>query len=169
MFNLNPTALPFSIPPFITTRLPLASMDQPAASRPFDPFFDMPLPSDRSVHSSIWAPQPQPSECAWSKAIDSFTRVDSNGHPVRPDPRRTSSFPSNCEDVFGAHASDAHTRKHVGAIGDGRKKDSPSLEQTVSCQPAACMRAYTSPNTIGSMSSNCSALSTSTPLALALS
>ncbi|EPS97815.1 hypothetical protein FOMPIDRAFT_1127713 [Fomitopsis schrenkii] len=90
----------------------------------------MPLPSDRSVHSSIWAPQPQPSECAWSKAIDSFTRVDSNGHPVRPDPRRTSSFPSNCEDVFGAHASDAHTRKHVGAIGDGRKKDSPSLEQT---------------------------------------
>ena len=108
-------------------------MNQPPTSRPFDPFFDMPLPGDRSVHSSIWAPQPQPSETTWSKAIDSFTRVDSNGHPLRPDPRRTSSFPSNYEDIFGAHASvDPRTRKNVGAIGDGRKKDSPSLEQTVS-------------------------------------
>ena len=108
-------------------------MDHLATSRPFDPFYDMPLPSDRSVHSSIWAPQPQPSETTWSKAIDSFTRVDSNGHPLRPDPRRTSSFPSSYEDIFGAHASvDPRTRKNVGAIGDGRKKDSPSLEQTVS-------------------------------------
>lgn len=155
--QLQPHPLPPRYPSLHHHHHSLASMDPPAAPRPFDPFFDVPLPNDRSVHSSIWAPQPQPSETAWSKAIDSFTHVDSNGHPVRPDPRRASSFPSNCEDVFGAHATDPRMRKNVGAIGDGRKKDSPSLEQTVRCQYAAYMRAYTGPDAFGSTSSNFSA------------
>ncbi|KAH9926472.1 armadillo-type protein [Fomitopsis serialis] len=122
-------------------------MDQPAAARPFDPFFDMPLPNpSRSIHASIWAPQPQPSETAWTKAIDSFTRVDSNGHPIRPDPRRTSSFPSTCEDLFGPPGADSRMRRHVGAIGDGRKKGSPTLEQVVGVQINAYMRACTVPH-----------------------
>ncbi|PCH34348.1 ARM repeat-containing protein [Wolfiporia cocos MD-104 SS10] len=82
--------------------------------------------------SSIWAPQPQPSETTWSKAIDSFTRVNNNGNLVRPDARRASSFPcgNSGEDVFGPVSPSGQSRqRNVGAIGDGRKKGSPTFEE----------------------------------------
>lgn len=105
-------------------------MEHTAQTASFDPFFDLPAQS-RGTSSSIWAPQPQPSETAWSKAIDSFTRVNPNGISTRPDARRASSFPSvhGNEDVFGPVGLNGHLRKNVGAIGDGRKKGSPTFDE----------------------------------------
>ncbi|KAI0640145.1 ARM repeat-containing protein [Trametes polyzona] len=103
-------------------------MDQTSTSQPFVPLFD-PLPSSRTSAASIWAPQPQPSDVAWSKAIDSFTRVNVGGAQGigRPDPRRSSSFPATNagEDVFGPVGLDGQRRQCIGAIGDGRKKTTP--------------------------------------------
>ncbi|THH27238.1 hypothetical protein EUX98_g6951 [Antrodiella citrinella] len=100
-------------------------MDPTVAQKPFVPLFDAPS-SRHSTAASIWAPQPQPSETAWSRAIDSISRVD-HGHNdgVRPDPRRTISFPVNKggEDVFGPVGFVGNRKKDVGAIGDGRKKN----------------------------------------------
>ncbi|KAI0937445.1 hypothetical protein AcV5_005352 [Taiwanofungus camphoratus] len=109
-------------------------MEPPASSQSFVPFFDA-LPPQRNISSSIWAPQPQPSDMAWSKAIDSFTRVNNNSNhnfAVRPDARRATSFPvgNNGEDVFGPVGPNGHLRKRdVGAIGDGRKKGSPTSDE----------------------------------------
>ncbi|CCM01451.1 uncharacterized protein FIBRA_03504 [Fibroporia radiculosa] len=104
-------------------------MQHSASTQPFDPFFDINTPN-RSVSSSIWAPQPQPSDTAWSKAIDSFTRVNTNGITTRPDARRATSFPNptNGEDIFGPVDQNGH-RKNVGAIGDGRKRGSPTFAE----------------------------------------
>lgn len=77
------------------------------------------------VAASIWAPQPQPSETTWPKTLDSFSRVAEREFDLRtcfePVVRR--------EDVFGPVVA---RPKDVGAIGDGRKKNSPVLDDTVS-------------------------------------
>ncbi|KAJ8496720.1 hypothetical protein ONZ51_g918 [Trametes cubensis] len=102
-------------------------MDHNASSQPFVSLFDS-LPSSRSSAASIWAPQPQPSDVAWSQAIDSFTRVSPGA--FRPDARRSSSFPISGEDVFGPVGCDGGQRRQVvGAIGDGRKKSSPPYDE----------------------------------------
>ncbi|KAH9950976.1 ARM repeat-containing protein [Amylocystis lapponica] len=104
-------------------------MESTTQSSAFAPLFDP--PPSRTLPSSIWAPQPQPSDTAWSRAIDSFSQVNSNG-PC-PDVRHTTSFPakSNGEDVFGPVGFIGHLRrKDVGAIGDGRKKTSPNYDET---------------------------------------
>ncbi|KAI0354687.1 ARM repeat-containing protein [Trametes cingulata] len=107
-------------------------MDQISSAQPFVPLFDT-LPSSRTSAASIWAPQPQPSDVAWSKAIDSFTRVNFGGAPgsARPDPRRSSSFPtpSAGEDLFAPVGMESQRRQAVGAIGDGRKKSSPTCDE----------------------------------------
>ncbi|KAI0778866.1 ARM repeat-containing protein [Trametes elegans] len=108
-------------------------MDHTSSSQAFVPLFD-PLPSSRTSASSIWAPQPQPSDVAWTKAIDSFTQVPLGGAPAmsnRPDPRRSSSFPAPGmgEDVFGPVGLDGQRRQGVGAIGDGRKRSSPTYDE----------------------------------------
>ncbi|OSD00873.1 ARM repeat-containing protein [Trametes coccinea BRFM310] len=104
-------------------------MEQTSSSQSFVPLFD-PLPSSRTSASSIWAPQPQPSDVAWSKAIDSFSRVNFGAIPgaLRPDPRRAASFPTPGEDVFGPVGLDGQRRQAIGAIGDGRKKTSPTYD-----------------------------------------
>ncbi|KAH9854293.1 ARM repeat-containing protein [Lenzites betulinus] len=104
-------------------------MDQTSSSQAFVPLFD-PLPSSRSSAASIWAPQPQPSDVAWSKAIDSFTRVNLGGIPgvMHSDPRRPSSY-NTSEDVFGPVGFDGQRRQAVGAIGDGRRKPSPTYDE----------------------------------------
>ncbi|TBU26856.1 ARM repeat-containing protein [Dichomitus squalens] len=110
-------------------------MDQTTTSQSFAPFFDT-LPSSRSSAASIWAPQPQPSDTAWTKAIDSFTRANLHGLTgtglSRPTPQRSSSFPApnHGQDVFGLPMSqDGQRRRDVGAIGDGRKKLSPTFDE----------------------------------------
>lgn len=135
--SLHPPSRPLS-PSLFTV-----AMEHTAQTASFDPFFDLPAQS-RGTSSSIWAPQPQPSETAWSKAIDSFTRVNSIGISTRPDARRASSFPSvhGNEDVFGPVGLNGHLRKNVGAIGDGRKKGSPTFDEIVRVDFGACMRRY---------------------------
>ena len=114
-------------------------MEQTSAPSPFVPLFDT-LPSSRSSAASIWAPQPQPSENTWSKAIDSFSRSNfGGGPPLHADPRRSaplrsSSFPAqgNGEDIFGPLGFEMHCRRDVGAIGDGRKRLSPTFDELAS-------------------------------------
>jgi len=96
---------------------------------PFLPFDgDQSLPRSRQLSaSSIWAPQPQPSEATWPKAFDSFSRVVDH-----PDLRHSTSFPITREDVFGPVGfQDGPRKRDVGAIGEGRKKASPEFENNV--------------------------------------
>lgn len=78
--------------------------------------------------ASIWAPQPQPSESTWPQTLDSFSRVaerEFGGHG-RGDQSR---YPVvRREDVFGP----VPPLRDVGAIGDGRKKNSPEFDDGVS-------------------------------------
>ncbi|GJE97809.1 ARM repeat-containing protein [Phanerochaete sordida] len=109
-----------------------------SATQSFGTLFD---PSTRrqqapppGLSASIWAPQPQPSETTWSRAIDSISRLPEGygGSLVRPDMHRTSSHPAgrNSEDVFGPVGlpPGVFRKKDVGAIGDGRKKTPPDFD-----------------------------------------
>jgi len=84
---------------------------------------------------SIWAPQPQLSDITWPKRLDCFSRVVSEkdgAHPA-PDPRVfTRQQPVIAKDFFGA-SPQAHkvSVRDVGAIGDGRKKNSPDYDDSV--------------------------------------
>ncbi|KAI0756443.1 ARM repeat-containing protein [Daedaleopsis nitida] len=116
--------------PSPTIRSLLADMEQTNSSQSFVPLFDT-LPSSRTSAASIWAPQPQPSDMAWTKAIDVFSRTNfMDGLGIRPGPYRSSSYPApqNSEDVFGPLDSDGQRRRDVGAIGDGRKKQPSALD-----------------------------------------
>jgi hypothetical protein len=98
--------------------------------------------------ASIWAPRPQPSEVAWPRALDSFSRtverdaVDFHGLAGHQKP--TTSLPLiSREDVFGSLNTSAPSNKVVGAIGDGRKKSSPGYEDTVNiCYRLSSQGAY---------------------------
>ncbi|KAI9507818.1 ARM repeat-containing protein [Russula earlei] len=97
------------------------------SSQPFIPVLkDIPPPS-RSLSSSIWAPQPHPTEVSWQQAITSFSQ-SADEEKVRPklDDKRGGPFAASDEDVFGPmDLFRVDHRKDVGAIGDGRKKTSP--------------------------------------------
>lgn len=90
---------------------------------------------------SIWAPQPQPGDTTWPKTLDSFSREAEQ--LARSDASRGSagSAPMQLsvvtrEDVFGSPQPQTQTApkvvREVGAIGDGRKKNSPEFGDTVS-------------------------------------
>ena len=100
----------------------------------FNPFFDHPPPPPRQQPvSSIWAPQPQLTETAWSRAIDSINRADPSVS-LRPEAHRASSFPSGkgTEDIFGPMAPNLPiSKKDIGAIGDGRKKVDADMDPIV--------------------------------------
>ena len=75
--------------------------------------------------SSIWAPQPQPSDKAWPKTLDNFSRaaeLQSDLYPLFEAPNPTLQPVVSREDVFGPTQK---TTREIGAIGDGRKKNSP--------------------------------------------
>ncbi|KAH9965138.1 ARM repeat-containing protein [Lactifluus volemus] len=101
------------------------------SSQPFIPVLkDIPPPS-RGLSSSIWAPQPHPTDASWQQAITSFSQsAEDDKAIVKPDNRRGPPFrlgaPDRDEDVFGPiDFLRADHKKDVGAIGDGRKKTSP--------------------------------------------
>ncbi|KAI0248380.1 armadillo-type protein [Lactifluus subvellereus] len=99
------------------------------SSQPFIPVLkDIPPPS-RGLSSSIWAPQPHPTEASWQQAITSFSQsAEEEKVTVKPDNRRgpPPRAPVRDEDVFGPiDFLRADHKKDVGAIGDGRKKTSP--------------------------------------------
>ncbi|TFK56905.1 ARM repeat-containing protein [Heliocybe sulcata] len=88
------------------------------------PPFAQQVPRSRSTMSSIWAPQPQPSETTWPKTMESFPRAP-DSDIMR---HRTSSLlgPTE-EDIFGSPGFTApDRRKPIGAIGDGRKASGAS-------------------------------------------
>lgn len=90
----------------------------------FDPRSRQPL----GTAASIWAPQPQPSEATWPKTLDSFSRVAEREFDLKN--RFQAETPAvRREDVFGPVP--AARPKDVGAIGDGRKKNSPGFDDTV--------------------------------------
>ena len=95
---------------------------------------------------SIWAPQPQPGDTTWPRALDSFSREAEQF--ARPDASRGSvgSTPMqhtvvSREDVFGSPQPQLQSApkvvREVGAIGDGRKKNSPEFGDSVSFVLAA--------------------------------
>ncbi|KAH7924798.1 ARM repeat-containing protein [Leucogyrophana mollusca] len=102
----------------------------------FVPFVnDYSPPRSRTTSASIWAPQPQPLETTWPKAIDTFSR-DAEREPQQiTQPQFYQSYPQpvnnngNNEDVFGPVGLVGVPRKRdIGAIGDGRKKNSPDFD-----------------------------------------
>jgi hypothetical protein len=105
------------------------------SSQPFIPVLkDIPPPS-RGLSSSIWAPQPHPTDTSWQQAITSFSQcAEEDKVTVKPDNRRGPTFraPDRDEDVFGPiDFLRADHKKDVGAIGDGRKKASPDAVNNV--------------------------------------
>ncbi|KAI0308339.1 ARM repeat-containing protein [Multifurca ochricompacta] len=99
------------------------------SSQPFIPVLKDIVPPSRSLSSSIWAPQPHPTEASWQQAITSFSQnAEEDKARVRPDDRRGPTFGESArdEDVFGPiDFLRVDHKKDVGAIGDGRKKASP--------------------------------------------
>ncbi|KAF8911768.1 armadillo-type protein [Mucidula mucida] len=84
---------------------------------------------DRPRQPSIWAPQPQPSESTWPKALDSFSRVAEHDQNFRAMHQHYQQQPViTREDVFGPvqTTTDVYGPPKIGAIGDGRKRNSPS-------------------------------------------
>jgi pumilio RNA-binding family len=87
--------------------------------------------SSRRQQTSIWAPRPLLSDASWPKSLDNFSRR----FPERDGIQRSDLVnpgSNSVEDVFGPVGFlDTSRKKSVGAIGDGRKKSSPDLEDTV--------------------------------------
>lgn len=93
-------------------------------------------PRSRTTAASIWAPQPQLLDSTWPKAIDSFSR-DAERELQRsgrvPNGRNFFVPGNGSEDVFGPVGLVGMPRKRdIGAIGDGRKKQSPDFDDSVS-------------------------------------
>ncbi|KAG5643152.1 hypothetical protein DXG03_001514 [Asterophora parasitica] len=81
-----------------------------------------------TLTASIWAPQPQPSDITWPKTLDNFSRVAER----EIDSARSEQSVVRREDVFGPIPPQIAPLKpkDIGAIGDGRKKNSPEFEDT---------------------------------------
>ncbi|KAG2751846.1 ARM repeat-containing protein [Suillus brevipes Sb2] len=91
-------------------------------------------PRSRTTAASIWAPQPQLLDSTWPKAIDSFSR-DAERELQRsgrvPNGRNFFVPGNGSEDVFGPVGLVGMPRKRdIGAIGDGRKKQSPDFDDS---------------------------------------
>ena len=84
------------------------------------------------ISASIWAPQPQPSDITWPKTLDSFSRVvERDSENFQPLEAKNVPLISR-EDIFGPSENPNNARpKDVGAIGDGRKKNSPDFDSSV--------------------------------------
>ena len=87
---------------------------------------------------SIWAPQPQPSETTWPRTLDSFSRVaerETDQNVLQDARNATLQYIINREDVFGPPQppqTQKPSAREIGAIGDGRKKNSPEYGDSVS-------------------------------------
>lgn len=87
---------------------------------------------------SIWAPQPQPSETTWPRTLDSFSRVaerETEQNILQDTRNSTLQYIISREDVFGSPQppqTQKPSAREIGAIGDGRKKNSPEYGDSVS-------------------------------------
>lgn len=103
----------------------------------FRPFVrDYSPPRSRTTAASIWAPQPQLLDSTWPKTIDSFSRdAEKEFQPSNRALNGRSFVPSGngSQDVFGPVGLVGIPRKRdIGAIGDGRKKQSLDFDDSVS-------------------------------------
>lgn len=112
-------------------------MHSTSNAQSFVPFAnDYSPPRSRTTAGSIWAPQPQPLESAWPNAIDNFSRDVEKAALATNRPQNglqgfNPTFAS--EDVFGPVGLVGPPRKRdIGAIGDGRKRQSPEFEDNAS-------------------------------------
>lgn len=111
----------------------------PAVPQSFSHLFDIGAPPSRQpapavgLNASIWAPQPQPSDTTWSKAIDTISRLPDGGAYMRPEFHRATSHPASRqgEDVFGPVGLSGLDKKDVGTIGDGRRRTPPDFDPIV--------------------------------------
>ena len=132
----------FDVPPVVLSFQPQPSTDillMPSSeSAQYLSLYDSSPPRSRrpsGISASIWAPQPQPSDNTWPKTLDSFSRVVQRDAEVLQ-PLETKNVPLiSREDIFGPSENpNLNTRpKDVGAIGDGRKKNSPDFDNSVGC------------------------------------
>ncbi|KAJ3813702.1 armadillo-type protein [Lentinula aff. lateritia] len=99
-----------------------------APSTVFDEALSRSRQSGAGSLASIWAPQPQPLDTTWPKALDSFSRAAESETQLatRPELQSHSGPMITREDVFGP--SPPKDMPSVGAIGDGRKKVTPDFE-----------------------------------------
>ncbi|KDQ62957.1 hypothetical protein JAAARDRAFT_188590 [Jaapia argillacea MUCL 33604] len=96
----------------------------------FDPF-----QNSAPAESTIWAPQPQPSDSTWPSAINSFSRVANDDPRFRRNvgSRKSPTALHGDQDVFGPVGFAPRERnRDVGAIGDGRKSsNSPEFDDAL--------------------------------------
>ena len=114
------------------THHPLSQRAMQSTTNPqsFLPFADdYNPPRSRTTAASIWAPQPQQVDSTWPNAIESFSQ-DAEKAAFRPQRGFRGFNPSfGNEDVFGPLGLVGPPRKRdIGAIGDGRKMQSPELD-----------------------------------------
>jgi len=119
---------------------PSPTMAHPTDAQQFVSVYDPNPPRTRQpsgLLGSIWAPQPQPSDTTWPRTLDSFSRVAEREaeHFSRCDIRNGAFQPIiSREDVFGPQPTQKVNRE-IGAIGDGRKKNSPDYDDKVGFFP----------------------------------
>ena len=104
---------------------------QSSPSQTFCPFAeDYVPPRSRTTAGSIWAPKQQETKPAWPPVLDGYACQGENS-PV------AANFQQNRlsilrEDVFGpVGIVSSPSKKDVGAIGDGRKRQSPKFDDAV--------------------------------------
>ena len=124
----------FSLPPSLI-QMSLSADNQLAAV--YDNGQPIPRRSSAGLMASIWAPRPQQSEATWPRTLDSFSRVAEKDFQQRsPLEAKNMAFQQPLmarEEIFGPvlPGSQKFLTRDVGAIGDGRKKNSPDHEDSV--------------------------------------
>lgn len=116
---------------------PLSQMTLSAADNQLAPsVYDNSPPMSREgsgLMASIWAPRPQHCETTWPKTLDSFSRVvEKDVQQICPLDTKNIAFQQPLiarEEMFGG--TQKFLSRDVGAIGDGRKKNSPGYEDSV--------------------------------------
>jgi pumilio RNA-binding family len=139
-------------------------MQSTTSAQSFLPFADdYNPPRSRTTAASIWAPQPQQFDSTWPNAIDTFSR-DAEKAAFRPQRGFRGFNPMfGSEDVFGPVGLVGPPRKRdIGAIGDGRKRQSPELDDDARSISRYFRRIYSPCLSYSTSSSSC-ARSISTP------
>jgi hypothetical protein len=125
----------FSLLPTLS-QMPLSAADNQLAAV-YDNGQPISRQSSAGLMASIWAPRPQHSETTWPKTLDSFSRVaDKGAQQLSPLEAKNIAFQQSMmarEEFFAQvpPGTQNFPTRDVGAIGDGRKKNSPDYEDSV--------------------------------------
>lgn len=107
---------------------------QSSPSQTFRPFAeDYVPPRSRTTAGSIWAPKQQETEPAWPPVLDGHAcKGERSPTAANSQQNRLATLRSgHSEDVFGlVGIVSSPSKRDIGAIGDGRKKQSPKFDDT---------------------------------------